>query len=293
MSNNITINLLFEKLNGALAKNTIRSYRHDYYHFANWCEKREIDVLEHEPNQLIDYIEELAVNKTTATVVRRLASISSIFKFLMQPDPVKHPDVYLTIKKIKRQKGTAQTQAEPLTKVLIQKMLPHCGKGITGLRNTVLLHLGNETMRRRSELCQFTFDDIRIMPGNRYGIQLRFSKTDQTGKGKTLPITESLYDLLMKWQKRVGDGYILRGLTRGNTVKKSLNPSSINVILKDIQYFSRIKTDNPLSGHSFRVGGALDLLMQGMSMEKIMLRGGWDSESSVIRYLRAWDLMDI
>jgi hypothetical protein len=65
------------------------------------------------------------------------------------------------------------------------------------------------------------------------------------------------------------------------------------VILKDIQYFSRIKTDNPLSGHSFRVGGALDLLMQGMSMEKIMLRGGWDSESSVIRYLRAWDLMDI
>jgi hypothetical protein len=26
--------------------------------------------------------------------------------------------------------------------------------------------------------------------------------------------------------------------------------------------------------------------------EKIMLRGGWSSESTVIRYLRAWDLMD-
>ena len=90
----------------------------------------------------------------------------------------------------------------------------------------------------------------------------------------------------------MGDGYILRGLTRGNTVNKSLNPSSVHVILKDIQHFSRIKTDNPLSGHSFRVVGAFDLLMQGMSMEKIMLRGGWDSESSVIRYLRAWDLVD-
>jgi hypothetical protein len=46
------------------------------------------------------------------------------------------------------------------------------------------------------------------------------------------------------------------------------------------------------SGHSFRVGGALDLLMTGMPLTKIMLRGGWTSESSVIRYLQALDLME-
>jgi hypothetical protein len=32
-------------------------------------------------------------------------------------------------------------------------------------------------------------------------------------------------------------------------------------------------------------------LMQGTPIEKIMLRGGWHSESSVIRYLQSWDLM--
>jgi hypothetical protein len=53
-----------------------------------------------------------------------------------------------------------------------------------------------------------------------------------------------------------------------------------------------METEYPFSGHSFRVGGALDLLMRGVSMEKIMLRGGWSSESTVIKYLRAWDLMD-
>jgi hypothetical protein len=32
--------------------------------------------------------------------------------------------------------------------------------------------------------------------------------------------------------------------------------------------------------------------MQGTPIEKIMLRGGWHSESSVIRYLQSWDMME-
>jgi hypothetical protein len=52
-------------------------------------------------------------------------------------------------------------------------------------------------MRRRSELCRFRFEDIIELPGKRYGIVLRFSKTDQNGKGKTLPLTQEIFDLLM------------------------------------------------------------------------------------------------
>jgi len=44
-----------------------------------------------------------------------------------------------------------------------------------------------------------------------------------------------------------------------------------------------------LSGHSFRVGAALDLLDQGIPLERIMLRGGWKSETTTLRYLRNWD----
>jgi hypothetical protein len=36
------------------------------------------------------------------------------------------------------------------------------------------------------------------------------------------------------------------------------------------------------------VGAALDLLEDGESLEKIMLLGGWQAESTVIKYLRAW-----
>jgi hypothetical protein len=37
-----------------------------------------------------------------------------------------------------------------------------------------------------------------------------------------------------------------------------------------------------------RVGAALDLLDQGEPMERIMLRGGWSAEATVIKYLREW-----
>ena len=44
--------------------------------------------------------------------------------------------------------------------------------------------------------------------------------------------------------------------------------------------------EQPLSGHSFRAGAALDLLEQGMPLEKIMLRGGWQTDSTAMKYLR-------
>jgi hypothetical protein len=44
--------------------------------------------------------------------------------------------------------------------------------------------------------------------------------------------------------------------------------------------------EQPLSGHSFRVGAALDLLEQVEILEKIALRGVWHSGSTPIRSLR-------
>jgi len=44
-----------------------------------------------------------------------------------------------------------------------------------------------------------------------------------------------------------------------------------------------------LSGHSFRVGAALDLLNKNTPLEKIMLRGGWRSEASAMRYPQSWN----
>jgi hypothetical protein len=51
--------------------------------------------------------------------------------------------------------------------------------------------------------------------------------------------------------------------------------AGISTILKALQKDLEMYFDEqPLSGHSFRAGAALDLLEQGEQLEKIILRGG-------------------
>ena len=88
-------------------------------------------------------------------------------------------------------------------------------------------------MRRRSEICQFNFEDLQHLGNHKHALLLRPSKPDQYNQGKTIPIS------------------------------------------------------GELSGHSFRVGAALDLLDKKIPLEKIMLRGGWKSEASAMRYLQS------
>ena len=187
-----------------------------------------------------------------------------------------------------RKIGRAQQQATPLTKPLLNMLLSNCDDSMRGLRNQVLLRLGYETMRRRSELCAFKFEDICQAPNKKLAIRLNFSKTDQFGTGKILPISQELFNLLDKWRSmNSSEGYILRSINRHRHIGSNLHPASINTILKALQKDLRIDSDEkPLSGHSFRVGAALDLLEQGEPLERIMLRGGWQTDSTAMKYLR-------
>ena len=168
-----------------------------------------------------------------------------------------------------------------------------CDDSVAGQRNKVLLHIGYETMRRRSELCSFRFDDLVLHPSGKVAIRLNYSKTDQLGAGKLLLISKGLHEIINDWQKIAIDGHILRGIVPNGALTRKLSPGSANIILRNLQSSAALAALNiepPLSGHSFRVGRALDLLEAGESLPKIMLRAGWKTESTVIRHLRAWEL---
>ena len=84
-------------------------------------------------------------------------------------------------------------------------------------------------------------------------------------------------------------GYILRSINRHGHFGNNLHPASVSTILKGLQKDLNMDSDaQSISGHSFRVGAALDLLEQGESLEKIMLKGGWQTDSTAIEYLRTW-----
>ena len=96
--------------------------------------------------------------------------------------------------------------------------------------------------------------------------------------------------LIKKWKSMTsGEGYILRSINRHEYFGNNLHPASIGIILKALQKDLKMDSnEQQLSGHSFRVGAALDLLEQGEPLERIMLRGGWQTDSTAISYLRNW-----
>jgi hypothetical protein len=95
---------------------------------------------------------------------------------------------------------------------------------------------------------------------------------------------------LEKWRSRTSDeGFILRSISKQGHIGEILHPAGISNLLKALQKDLKIKSDEqPLSGHSIRVGAALDLLEQGQPLERIMLKGDWQTDSNAMKYLRNW-----
>jgi integrase len=196
-----------------------------------------------------------------------------------------HPQMHRKI-------GRAQQQAAPLIKPLLNQLLSNGNDSARGLRNQVLLRLGYETMRHRSELCAFKFEDICKGANGKPAIRLNFSKTDQFGSGKILPISQELFDFLEKWRSMISDeGNILRSISRYGHIGNNLHPASISTVLKALQKDLKIDSNEQLlSGYSSRVGAAIELLEQGEPLERIMLRGGWQTDSTAMKYLRNWNI---
>ena len=287
---NNMIDDIFAKFDGAFAKNTIRAYRSDFTQYQNWCLQNNQEPIPATAENMAKYVDYLSENNKSATIRRRINSLGTVLKLSKNHDPTKDPEVILALKRMHRKIGRAQEQATPLTKTLLYQLVNNCDSSTMDIRNQVLLRLGYETMRRRSVLCASKFGDVSHALSGKPIIRLNFSKTDQFGTGKVIPISEELLNLLEKWREIVGDeGYILRFINKHGHIGNSLNPASISTILKTLQEGLKSGINQqPLSGHSFRVGAALDLLEQGEPLEKIMLRGGWQTDSTAMKYLRNW-----
>ena len=239
---------------------------------------------------IAEYVDFMATENKSATIRRRINSLGTIFKLSKHPDPTKEPEVVLALKRMHRKIGRQQKQATPLTRDILDQILLQCDDGIRGLRDKVLLRLGYETMRRRSEICSFAFSDLTEIPRKGPAIRLVKSKTDQEGASKLIPISQGLVDLILRWKSHAKiEGTVLRSIDRHGNVGPKLNPGSVCIILNRLLAKTSLSDHEArLSGHSFRVGAAIDLVESGASLEKIMLRGGWSYSDSAMNYLRSW-----
>lgn len=290
MPDNNMLDKLFVRFDGAFSENTLRAYRSDFRQYASWCALKNQPSLPATADLIAEYVDFMSTRNKSATIRRRINSLGTIFRLSKHPDPTKEPEVVLALKRMHRKIGRHQEQATPLTRDILDQLLEQCGGDAKGHRNRVLLLLGYETMRRRSELCNFKFDDLTRVAGRGHAIRLMRSKTDQEGSSKLIPISAPLHSLIKEWHHKYKlEGIILRSVDRHDNVGDKLNSGSIGTILNGLK--ANLGNDENtcrFSGHSFRVGAAIDLLEAGASLETIMLKGGWRSQDNAMNYLRGW-----
>ena len=277
-------------IEGAYAPNTIRAYRVDMQEFIDYCENRDALALPASPEVVAEFlVSVIGTGPKSATIRRKLSSISAIHRLSNLPDPTTHSEVRIAMRKMYRQLGRNAEQAYGITLPLLEKLLAATSQDLRGKRDRTLLLMAHDTLRRQSELASLRIEDIDHLSDDGASVLLRRSKTDQEGAGKWLHLSARTALALQLWigSASISNGLILRGVVGRNKITGQLSDGQISRIYKRLARRAGLSepTIKTISGHSLRVGGAQDLLLQGASLPQIMVKGGWSKADTVMRYI--------
>lgn len=275
-----------EYLQAALASSTQKAYLSDIKHFMRWG-----GVIPSSPEQVAEYLATQAKQLSIATLNRRVIAISKAHTLQNFISPTSTDLVKATLKGIKRINGCAQRQVLPALKQDIQAMVKGM-TGVKGMRDRALLLTGFAGAFRRSELVALQITDLQFV-NEGVLIQIRRSKTDQLGLGRSIAIPYAKSRLcpvraLLTWLKvaAITEGYLFRRVDRHcNILAAGITGQSVAMIVKERASVAGLDAAQ-YSGHSLRAGLATSAAKAGVSGWKIRQQTGHKSDAMLSRYIR-------
>lgn len=280
-----------QRIDGAYAPNTLKSYYADARAFVDWCDERNFTPFPISPETFCAYIECPQMNAAYSSIRRRISSLRRINRLLEFEDQIQTEDVYLSIRRLKRSKCLEQKQAVGINHDILIKMIAAQPNTLAGTRNRALLSLGYDFLARRSELIAIRNEDLKFTQDGALKGLIRKSKTDQYGRGRLVFGSERSAMLVRKWLrlKRAEIQPVFCAINHGKCQDRAICDRNVNDIIK--RSVVKVKkcerpTDLEVSGHSLHVGAAQDLLIKGYDLAATMRAGGWSDPSTVSRYLR-------
>jgi integrase len=279
---------------------TLRAYRTDFEGFTRFCEGHNLPHLPATPTTIALYIVDRAGSLRSATITRRLTSITKAHQaagFEASPSSSHHFVVSETLKGIRRSIGTAQEGKAPLLTSDIRRIVACCPGTLLGLRDRALILVGFAGAFQRSELAAIDFAHLSFTKDGLV-IDLRRSKTDQEAAGRKVGIPFGKEEItcavraLRRWLAASGisSGAVFRGVNRhGRISHRGLHKDCVGWTLKRAASRAGLKPE-PLGGHSLRAGCVTQAAMNGVSERDIMRQTGHKSAEMLARYIRIGEI---
>lgn len=283
-----------EKIEGAYAPSTLRAYRTNFERFIKYCMSIERSPLPANPIDVGSYIAYLGKSGLKSASIRlAVSSISSIHILNDIKDPTRDHLIVIEMRRMHRTLGRASRQALGITEPTLKKMLSATKADVRGLRDRALLLLAYDSLCRRGELVSLKLSDIEYgTEGLPAKVRLSRSKTDQEAIGKMISMTTETQLALKKWIEciKAQDGSIFRGIKNNQEITGGLNAGQINRIYKGLARKAGLPENmiTAISGHSFRVGAAQDLLDSGINLLGLMHKGRWSKPETAMRYVELY-----
>ena len=279
----------FQRLEGAYAPSTMRSYYSDVQSFVDWCDSVNSNPFPASVETVCAFIESQGNKKAASTVRRRLYAIRKIHRLLRLPDPTYDEEINLSLRRVRRTKLARPKQAKGLTQNYLERFIVGEPDSPWGLRNKAMMSLGYELLSRRSELVALRTKDIEFRPNGTLRVLIRRSKSDPFGEGRLAFTSERTADLVKDWLEWRGTyiEFLFCPIYQRKAINRDLSTTSVKCMIKTAAKRDGLSPSivDEYSGHSLRVGAAQDLLRKGFDTAAIMRAGGWKSVTTLSRYL--------
>jgi site-specific recombinase XerD len=276
----------------SIPENTRRAYATDWNQYRNWCQKRSRVPLPASVDTVSAYLTALSKTHAISTLRRRLTMVSKVHRISGKPDPAADERVRQLWRGILRSKGEAQRGKKPLLLHDLRKMTEALPQTLQGDRDRALL-LGFAGGLRRHELVALDVEDLEDVEEGLV-VNLRRSKTDQTGKGmsKGIPFGQSKATCpvraVVAWLQtaEIYEGPVFRAVTKYDTPRRQrLTPQSVALVVKNALRLIG-KRPRDYSAHSLRSGLVTAAAIGGADERTIMRHTGHRSFEMVRRYMR-------
>jgi integrase/recombinase XerD len=280
----------FRRLEGAYAPSTMRSYYSDVEAFEKWSHSQGLSPFPASVDAVCRFLEAQGRAVGPSTVRRRLYGIRKAHRLLDLPDPTRHEDVNLALRKARRMKPNRPKQAKGMTREYLEQFLEVQPDTPLGLRNRAMLSLGYDLLARRSELVALRTEDVAWRKDGTMRVLIRRSKTDQLGEGRIAFTSKRSAQLLEAWLDYRGM-YIeplFCPVYQGKAINRQVSDMVVRRLIRKAAESAGLAPSvaRQFSGHSMRVGAAQDLLSAGHDTAAIMHAGGWKSVNVLARYLQ-------